>query len=233
MIGTTHSEKPHYVGHRQRLRDRFLAGGGKDMPDYELLELLLTIAIPRRDVKPLAKELIKKFKDFVGVLNASPERLSEIEGVKETTIAVLKIVKEAALRMSWQNLKNSDEPVISNWDAMVDYCRSTMAYNTIEEFRILFVDKKYHLIGEEVQQRGTVDCVSIHPREVIRSALEKGAKGIILVHNHPSGDVTPSQADIAITRKIKEAGETVEIKLLDHFIVSKYGEFSFLAKGIL
>lgn len=233
MTETKHSEQPHYVGHRQRLRSRFLAGDGKDMPDYELLELLLTIAIPRRDVKPLAKELIKKFKDFAGVLNASPEKLSAVEGVRETTIAVLKIVKEAALRMSWQNLRSSDEPVISNWDALADYCRSAMAYNEVEEFRILFLDKKYRLIGEEIQQRGTVDCVSVHPREVIRSALDKGAKGIILVHNHPSGDVTPSQADIAITRKIKEAGEAVEIKLLDHLIVSKYGEFSFLNKGIL
>ncbi len=203
------------------------------MPDYELLELLLTIAIPRRDVKPLAKELIRNFKDFAGVVNASPEKLSAIEGVKETTVAVLKIVKEAALRMSWQNLRNSDEPVISHLDAMMDYCRSSMAYNMVEEFRILFVDKKYRLIGEEVQQRGTVDYVSIHPREVIRSALEREAKGIILVHNHPSGDVTPSQVDIAITKKIKEAGETVEITLLDHFIVGKYGDFSFKERGIL
>lgn len=227
------TEEPDYIGHRQRLRSRFLAGGGKDMPDYEFLELLLMIAIPRRDVKPIAKQLIKKFNNLAGVLNASIEDLQAIEGIKETSATMLKIVKECALRMSWQNLQNDDAPVISNWDVMVDYCRASMGYLDVEEFRIIFLNSKLKLIGEETQQRGTINNVAVHPREVIKSAINKGAAAIILAHNHPSGDSTPSRADIEITKQINEAAKLVNIKLLDHLIISKNTIYSFKDHGII
>lgn len=226
-------EEPHYVGHRERLRKRFLLGGGKDMPDYELLELLLTIAIPRRDVKPLAKDLIKHFGSFAEVINAPVEDLIAVSGLKENSAVVLKIVKECSIRTSWQSLKNIDAPVISSYDSMIDYCRSAMAYQTVEEFRIIFLNSKLMVIGEEIQQRGTVDHVSIHPREVIKSAIDKGAAAMILIHNHPSGIVTPSKADIEITKRIKEAADIVSIKLFDHLIISKSDVYSFRDKGFI
>ena len=205
MAENVTNDEPDYLGHRERLRRRFLLGGGRDMPDYELLELLLTIAIPRRDVKPLAKELIRKFGSFAEVVNAPLEELMLVKGVKENTAAVLRIVRECSVRSSWQSLKGTDAPVISDFDAMVDYCRSAMAYQMVEEFRIIFLNSKLYVIGEEIQQRGTVDQVAIHPREVIKSAMMHGASAMILVHNHPSGIVTPSKADMEITKRIKEA----------------------------
>ena len=229
----TTDDAPDYLGHRERLRKRFLLGGGKDMPDYELLELLLMIALPRRDVKPLAKEMIKKFGSFAEVINAPLEELMNFSGVKENTATVLKIVRECSIRTSWQNLKSADAPVINTFDAMVDYCRSAMAYQTIEEFRIIFLDSKLHVIAEEVQQRGTVDQVAIHPREVIKSAMMHGASAMILVHNHPSGIVTPSKADIEITKRIREAGEVVSIRLFDHLIISKSSVYSFHNEGFV
>lgn len=211
MAENVTNDEPDYLGHRERLRRRFLLGGGRDMPDYELLELLLTIAIPRRDVKPLAKELIRKFGSFAEVVNAPLEELMLVKGVKENTAAVLRIVRECSVRSSWQSLRGMDAPVISDFDAMVDYCRSAMAYQTVEEFRIIFLNSKLYVIGEEIQQRGTVDQVAIHPREVIKSAMMHGASAMILVHNHPSGIVTPSKADMEITKRIKEAAEAVSI----------------------
>lgn len=222
-----------YLGHRERLRRRFLLGGGRDMPDYELLELLLTIAIPRRDVKPLAKELIRKFGSFAEVVNAPLEELMLVKGVKENTAAVLRIVRECSVRSSWQSLKGTDAPVISDFDAMVDYCRSAMAYQMVEEFRIIFLNSKLYVIGEEIQQRGTVDQVAIHPREVIKSAMMHGASAMILVHNHPSGIVTPSKADMEITKRIKEAAEAVSIRLFDHLIISKSSVYSFHNQGFV
>ena len=227
MAENVTNDEPDYLGHRERLRRRFLLGGGRDMPDYELLELLLTIAIPRRDVKPLAKELIRKFGSFAEVVNAPLEELMLVKGVKENTAAVLRIVRECSVRSSWQSLKGMDAPVISDFDAMVDYCRSAMAYQTVEEFRIIFLNSKLYVIGEEIQQRGTVDQVAIHPREVIKSAMMHGASAMILVHNHPSGIVTPSKADIEITKRIKEAAEAVSIRLFDHLIISKSSVYSF------
>lgn len=220
-------EKPEHLGHRQRLRDRFLSDGGKSMPDYELLELVLTIAIPRRDVKPLAKQMIKKFGNFANVINASLEELLAFDGIKETTACVLKLIKEGAIRTSWQSFSNSDAPIINNWDAMIDYCRSSLAHQKNEEFKIIFLNSKLIVIGEESQARGTVDQVFIHPREVIKSAMDKGASAIILVHNHPSGNVTPSKADIEITKKIKIAAEAVDIQVFDHLIISKSDFYSF------
>ena len=204
-----------------------------NMPDYELLELLLTIAIPRRDVKPLAKELIRKFGSFAEVVNAPLEELMLVKGVKENTAAVLRIVRECSVRSSWQSLKGTDAPVISDFDAMVDYCRSAMAYQMVEEFRIIFLNSKLYVIGEEIQQRGTVDQVAIHPREVIKSAMMHGASAMILVHNHPSGIVTPSKADMEITKRIKEAAEAVSIRLFDHLIISKSSVYSFHNQGFV
>jgi DNA repair protein RadC len=233
MAENVTNDEPDYLGHRERLRRRFLLGGGRDMPDYELLELLLTIAIPRRDVKPLAKELIRKFGSFAGVVNAPLEELMLVKGVKENTAAVLRIVRECSVRSSWQSLKGMDAPVISDFDAMVDYCRSAMAYQTVEEFRIIFLNSKLYVIGEEIQQRGTVDQVAIHPREVIKSAMMHGASAMILVHNHPSGIVTPSKADMEITKRIKEAAEAVSIRLFDHLIISKSSVYSFHNQGFV
>ena len=233
MAENVTNDEPDYLGHRERLRRRFLLGGGRDMPDYELLELLLTIAIPRRDVKPLAKELIRKFGSFAEVVNAPLEELMLVKGVKENTAAVLRIVRECSVRSSWQSLKGMDAPVISDFDAMVDYCRSAMAYQTVEEFRIIFLNSKLYVIGEEIQKRGTVDQVAIHPREVIKSAMMHGASAMILVHNHPSGIVTPSKADMEITKRIKEAAEAVSIRLFDHLIISKSSVYSFHNQGFV
>lgn len=233
MAENVTNDEPDYLGHRERLRRRFLLGGGRDMPDYELLELLLTIAIPRRDVKPLAKELIRKFGSFAEVVNAPLEELMLVKGVKENTAAVLRIVRECSVRSSWQSLRGMDAPVISDFDAMVDYCRSAMAYQTVEEFRIIFLNSKLYVIGEEIQQRGIVDQVAIHPREVIKSAMMHGASAMILVHNHPSGIVTPSKADMEITKRIKEAAEAVSIRLFDHLIISKSSVYSFHNQGFV
>lgn len=233
MAENVTNDEPDYLGHRERLRRRFLLGGGRDMPDYELLELLLTIAIPRRDVKPLAKELIRKFGSFAEVVNAPLEELMLVKGVKENTAAVLRIVRECSVRSSWQSLRGMDAPVSSDFDAMVDYCRSAMAYQTVEEFRIIFLNSKLYVIGEEIQQRGTVDQVAIHPREVIKSAMMHGASAMILVHNHPSGIVTPSKADMEITKRIKEAAEAVSIRLFDHLIISKSSVYSFHNQGFV
>lgn len=233
MAENVTNDEPDYLGHRERLRRRFLLGGGRDMPDYELLELLLTIAIPRRDVKPLAKELIRKFGSFAEVVNAPLEELMLVKGVKENTAAVLRIVRECSVRSSWQSLRGMDAPVISDFDAMVDYCRSAMAYQTVEEFRIIFLNSKLYVIGEEIQQRGTVDQVAIHPREVIKSAMMHGASAMIWVHNHPSGIVTPSKADMEITKRIKEAAEAVSIRLFDHLIISKSSVYSFHNQGFV
>lgn len=233
MAENVTNDEPDYLGHRERLRRRFLLGGGRDMPDYELLELLLTIAIPRRDVKPLAKELIRKFGSFAEVVNAPLEELMLVKGVKENTAAVLRIVRECSVRSSWQSLRGMDAPVISDFDAMVDYCRSAMAYQTVEEFRIIFLNSKLYVIGEEIQQRGTVDQVAIHPREVIKSAMMHGASAMILVHNHPSGIVTPSKADMEITKRIKEAAEAVSIRLFVHLIISKSSVYSFHNQGFV
>lgn len=222
-----------YIGHRQRLKERFKLGGGGDMADYEMLELLLTLAIPRKDTKPLAKALVKEFGSFAEVLFASDDKLMTFTGLKENTILVFRIVREAALRMTWQKLSATEAPVLTSYDAIIEYCRAASGYKDREEFRVIFLNAKNRIIGEEVQQRGSVNAVAIHPGEVMRSAVLKGATALILVHNHPSGDVTPSRADIEVTRKIAEALAAVEIRLIDHFIVSKSLVFSFNDHGLL
>lgn len=222
-----------YLGHRQRLKARFLSDGGKAMPDYELLELLLTFAIPRRDVKPLVKTLIARFNNFAGVINADLQDLMAVSGVKENTAIMLKMIAQGAKRMAWQQLKAADEAVIADYDAMIDYCRTAMAYNEVEEFRVIFLNSKFRVIAEETQQRGTINTVAIHPREVIKSALDNGAAAMIMVHNHPTGIVTPSQADISVTKTIRDAAKNCGIELFDHIIISKNDYFSFRDRGVL
>jgi DNA repair protein RadC len=221
--------KPHYHGHRERLRQRFLAGGAEALPDYELLELMLYGAIRQGDVKPLAKRLIAEFGGLAGVLSASPDELRA--GLGETTVAVLKTAQAAALRLARAQL--SDRPLLSSWSALIDYCRAHMAHARREEFRVLFLDKKNRLIADEVQQRGTVDHTPVYPREVVKRALELSATALILVHNHPSGDPTPSRADVEMTKLIISAASPLGITVHDHVVIGKGDNASFRTLGLL
>lgn len=231
----TEKSKPNLSneGHRQRIREKFLNNGGSALADYELLEAYLTIAIPRRDVKPLAKQLIAKFGSFAEVINAKNEDLLSVSGVGENTLFALKIVSEAARRMSWEMLKDKEAPVIADMDALIDYCRMAMAYQDVEEFRLIYLNGKNRVIAEVTQQKGTINHVAIHPREVVKSALDNHASAVIMVHNHPTGDTTPSRADIDMTKKVNEALSAVNIQLHDHVIVSKYGCYSFRSAGLI
>jgi DNA repair protein RadC len=222
---------PHYLGHRERLRDRFLDGGPDAVTEYELLELVLFRAIPRRDVKPLAKALIAKFGSFAEVVSAPRPRLREIEGLGEAAIAEIKIVQAAANRLARGEVKK--RTVLSSWSAVLDYCRTTMAFAGKEQFRVLFLDKRNQIIADEVQQTGTVDHTPVYPREVIKRALELSATALILVHNHPSGDPTPSRADIQMTQTIIEIAKPLGISVHDHIIVGKDGHTSFKGSKLL
>jgi DNA repair protein RadC len=228
---TPAKEEPHYAGHRERLRERFVSGGAGALPDYELLELVLYAAIPRRDVKPLAKALLAKFGSFADVIAAPRERLLEMEGIGEGAVAQLKIVEAAALRLS--KTKVLGRPALSSWQALLDYCAAAMARNPHEEFRILFLDRKNALIADEVQGQGTVDHTPVYPREIVKRALELSASAIILVHNHPSGDPTPSRADIEMTREIVAAAKALRIAVHDHLVVARAGTASFKALGLM
>jgi DNA repair protein RadC len=208
-----------HSGHRERLRDRFMRGGADALPDYELLELVLFNAIPRRDTKPLAKELIARFGGFAEVISAPENRLREIKGVSDRVVTEFKLVRSAALRLMQGQIMS--RPVLSSWEQVVAYCRAAMAFETREQFRILFLDKKNKLIADEVQQRGTVDHTPVYVREVVKRALELSASAIILVHNHPSGDPTPSRADIDMTRIIAEAARPLGVLVHDHIIVGR------------
>jgi DNA repair protein RadC len=222
---------PHYHGHRDRLRARFRHAGADALPDYELLELLLFRSIPRRDVKPLAKDLLEKFGSFAAVLAAPPARLKEVEGIGATTITDLKVALAVAQRVIRGEVKG--RPILSSWSAVLDYCRAAMAFAEKEEFRILFLDKRNQLIADEVQQKGTVDHTPVYPREVAKRALELSATAIVLVHNHPSGDPTPSRADIEMTRSIVEVARPLGIAVHDHIIVGKDGHASLKALKLI
>jgi DNA repair protein RadC len=223
--------EPHYIGHRERLRARFLEGGADAMPDYELLELVLTTILPRQDVKPLAKEMIAKFGSFADAIAAPIEQLIELDGVKEKTAIQLKVIEAAALRLSKTRLLN--RPILSSWDALIDYCAAAMARAPREEFRVLFLDRKNVLIADEVQSRGTVDHAPVYTREIVKRALELSASALILVHNHPSGDPTPSRADIAMTSEIVQAAKALRIAVHDHLVVGRAGTASFKSLGLL
>jgi DNA repair protein RadC len=217
-----------HAGHRRRVRDRFLKVGGDALEDYELLELALQLIIPRKDTKALAKILLREFGSFSAVFTASEARLSRINGLGETSIAHLKVIQAVAARFSRDTL-DGEKPILGAWSQLVDYCRAQMAFEPIEQFRILFLDKKNRLIADEVQQTGTVDHTPVYPREVIKRSLELGASAIILVHNHPSGDPSPSAADVRMTKEIEAVAHPLGITLHDHIIVGKSGHASLRA----
>jgi DNA repair protein RadC len=219
------TDKPHYHGHRARLRERFRQIGPEAVNDYELLELVLFRAIPQRDVKPLAKGLIAKFGSFPEVLSAPPARLAEIKGIGDAAVTELKIVQAAASRIARGQIQK--RLVLSSWSSVIDYCRTTMAFADKEQFRVLFLDKRNQLIVDELQQVGTVDHTPVYPREVVKRALELSATALILVHNHPSGDPTPSHADIQMTQTIIEVARPLGIAVHDHIVVGKDGHASF------
>ncbi len=222
---------PHYLQHRERLRARFLAGGAAAVQDYELLEILLGSAIPRRDVKPLAKQLIARFGDLAGVFTASPDELVAEKGVGAVAASILKAVQASVLHLQKAGL--SEKPLISSWDQLSSYLRAAMGREKVEQFRVLFLDTRNRLILDEVLQRGTVNHTPVYPREVVRRALDVGATALILAHNHPSGDVTPSRADIEMTEKIVTAAKALEIVVHDHVIVGAGETFSFRERGLM
>lgn len=223
--------KPHYHGHRQRLRERFIKGGADALADYELLELMLCMAMPRGDVKPLAKALIAQFGSFANVLAARPEDLQTAKGLGDAGIAAIKIAEAGARHLSRE--RAMELPVIASWEQLIEYCRVRIGHLKTEELHLLFLDRKNRLIADECHQRGTVDHTPVYPREVIKRALELHASAIILVHNHPSGDATPSKGDIDMTRKIIDAAKAMEIIVHDHIIISHAGYNSFKTLGLI
>jgi DNA repair protein RadC len=224
-------EAAHYLGHRQRLRERFMESGAGALADYELMELVLFRAIPRRDVKPLAKALIKRFGSFAEAAAARPERLREIDGLGESAIMEIKLAEAVATRLARGQIES--RRTLSSFVDVLDYCRTAMAYADREEFRVLFLDKRNALIADEVQGVGTIDHTPVYPREIIRRALELGASALILAHNHPSGDPTPSPADIRMTKDIVAIAEPFGIVIHDHLIVGKHGQTSFRGQKLI
>lgn len=224
-------ESPHYFGHRARLRERFLDSSGDAIPDYELLELILFSARPRGDVKPLAKRLLKQFGSFSKVIYADDVALRQVDEVGDAVIAALKTVRVAAQRLIKSEI--ADQPVIQSWSALMDYCKLAMGNSKVEEFRVLFMNHRHALIADEVMHRGTINHTPVYPREVVKRGLELSAAAIILLHNHPSGDPTPSKADIDVTKKIVEAAATVGITVHDHVIITETGHYSFKSFGLI
>ncbi|MFV0335673.1 MAG: RadC family protein [Tropicimonas sp.] len=231
VAGDDGQARPHYWGHRERLRQRFLAGGHEAMPEYELLEMLLFNAIPRIDVKPLAKRLLAAFGDLNGVIAASEARLLEVDGVTPKVFCQLRLAEAVAHRMA--RAKVMQRHVLSSWDALMEYCKTVMAHRGTEQFRVLYLDRKNVLIADEAQAEGTVDHVPVYPREIVKRALELDASALILVHNHPSGDPTPSGEDIAMTDRISEACGAVGIAIHDHVVIGKEEDASFRELGFL
>ena len=246
--GTPHREladaigfKPHYLEHRSRLQERLLQGGAENLPDYEILEILLAASNPRGDTKPLAKALLDRFGGLAEVLSADPEMLQQVKGVdidgRQRGIAMagaamLKAVREAALRLSRAHLSQSDV-TIGSWDKLIDYCKANIAHGAVEEFHLLFLDRKNALIKHERQQRGTIDHTPVYPREVVKRALALDASALILVHNHPSGDPTPSKADIDVTREIIKAAKPIGVTVHDHLIIGRGRHTSLKDLGLL
>ncbi len=221
----TAGPKPHFLGHRDRLKARLRDAGADSLADYELLELLLFQVIPRRDTKPIAKALLERFGSFSEVLAAPDKLLLEVDDVGPAVVHHLKLMRAAAQRFARDPVRQ--RPVLDSWAAVVDYCRAVMAYEQVEQFRVLFLDRKNGLIADEVQATGTVDHTPVYPREVVKRALELSATAIILVHNHPSGDPTPSRADIEMTKTIAEVAAPLGVRLHDHLVIGKDGHASF------
>ncbi len=224
-------EVPLHYGHRDRLRERFIKTNGDGLQDYEMLEMLLFYAIPRKDVKDLAKALINQFGGIQKVLASSIADLTKVKGISENTAVLIKNTYIIAQTMLKEEIENKS--VINSWQKLIDYCHVSMAYEGKEQFRVLFLNRKNELIADEVQQKGTVDHTPVYPREIVKSALDKGATAIILVHNHPSGDHSPSDADIQMTSNIVKAAASLSITVHDHIIISKHGTASFKAMGLL
>lgn len=224
-------KQPHYAGHRERLRERFMNAGPAALPDYELLELLLFSIIPRRDVKPLAKDLLDRFGSLLAVMSASVDVLKNVEGLSESSAVQLKAIHALTQRMLIEEIKQ--QPVLNSWQKLLDYCRVTMAHEPREQFRVIFLNRKNELIKDDVKQIGTIDHVQVYPREVVKQALDLGASAIILVHNHPSGDPTPSQSDIVMTKELIAAAKTLDLTVHDHLIIGKNGHASFRALGLI
>lgn len=224
------AEKPHHSGHRDRLRERFLKGGVDALQDYEILELILFLALPRRDVKPLAKKLIQNFGSFNGVFHASVNDLIKF-GLSENTAISIKTIEAASFHLMKQDVIG--KPVLNSWAKLLEYLQATMAHEVKEHFRLLFLNKKNELIADETQQTGTVDHTPVYPREIVKRALELSSTAIILVHNHPSGDSTPSKPDIDMTHAIIQAAKPLGITIHDHIIVSKNGVSSMRSNGLI
>jgi DNA repair protein RadC len=224
-------EKPHHLGHRERLRRRVLDRGAGSLADYELLEYLLFGVRRQGDTKPTAKALIARFGSVAGVLAAPATELAAIKGVSEATIALITVTAEAARRAVREEI--ADGPVLSSWTRLIDYLRIAMGHKRTEEFRLLFLDSKNRLIADEVQGTGTVNRTAVYPREVVKRALEHGATAIIMVHNHPSGDPTPSRADVEMTEEVRDAGALLGIVLHDHVVITRSGHESFKSMGLL
>lgn len=222
---------PHYAGHRKRLRMRFLQSPKGSLPDYELLEIILFAASPRGDVKPLAKQLLHKYGAIAGVITAHRDELLAIKGMNEATVAQLKAVQDMAERLLKHDIE--EKPILQSWKALLDYCRASMGHLQKEQFRLLFLNKKHMVIADELQEFGTVDQTPVYPREIVKRALQLEASSIIMVHNHPSGDVRPSGADIQITKQVIQAAEAVGIILHDHVIISSKSHYSFKAHGVI
>lgn len=220
-----------YLGHRKRLREKLLSGGGPTFADYEILEMLLFLSMPRGDTKPIAKQMLNRFKTLCNVLYADDMAIKEVAGVGDTTISVLKLIRELLVRVSRNKIQGLD--VMSSFSDVVEYCQKTMSNLTVEEFHVLFLNTKNHLISDEIHQRGTIDKSAVYSREVIKRALELGASALILVHNHPSGDPEPSTNDILVTKAICEAGGLFNIRILDHIIVGKYQNVSLKSIGAI
>ncbi|PKU26418.1 RadC family protein [Telmatospirillum siberiense] len=231
MTSAAPKDSPHYLGHRQRLRQRFLDGGAEALPDYELLELILCLAIPQKDVKPLAKTLLARFGGFGAVIHAELPALLAVPGVKDNTACAIKLIGAAAQRLAQAEVLG--RPVLSSWEKLLDYCKVTLAHLPQERFHLLFLDRKNALIADEPQQKGTIDHTPVYPREVVKRALELNASAIIMVHNHPSGDPTPSQADIEMTGRIRDAAGPIGIIVHDHLVIGRNGCFSFRSQGLI
>ncbi len=225
------TQKPHYAGHRARLRERFLAAGPAALADYELLEMILFPAKPMGDVKPMAKALLAAFGSFGKVLHASPEELSKVDGVGEAAVVAIKVAKAAVERLLKEEV--AARPIIKSWTQLLDFVRLHFGHNKNEEFHALFLNHKLELIASECQQKGTINHTPVYPREVVKRALELGASSIILVHNHPSGDVNPSKSDVDVTKQIITAAKALGIEVHDHLIISEKKHFSFKSAGLI
>ena len=230
-VPETAEPPPHYHGHRARLRERFLQAGPEGLLDYELLELILFAASPRGDVKPLAKAVLAKFKSLAAAASAAPEDLRQVDGMGDAGIAAIKASQALALRLVREETRKG--PVLQSFQSVIDYCRATMRFEKVEQFRVFYLNRKNEMIADEEQQRGTVDQAAVYPREVVKRALELGAAALILAHNHPSGDPTPSGQDIELTRAIRQALTGVGIVVHDHVIVGKHGHSTFRGLGLI